>query len=87
MHPGEEAIHETLVPLTGDPQERAETGRELVLVELPDLEPPQERERLGILAEELLDSLAIEALGVAEGAKAVPDVGGEDAAEVDEQPS
>ena len=86
LHAAEEAIDQSFVAVGRDPQQRAELRRERVLVELSGLEPSQQRERLRVLAEELLDQLPVEPLRVAEGAEAVPDVGGEDAAVVDEQP-
>jgi hypothetical protein len=70
-----------------DPEQRSELLGETVLVERADLELPQQRKRPLVRAEELLDAIGLEPFRAAECAERLPDVRGEDAAEVDEQRS
>jgi hypothetical protein len=66
------------------PQPSPEPGLELLLGESADLEPPEVGHRLGVVPEQLADRVRVEALGAAEDGEAVPDGGGQDAAEVEQ---
>ena len=77
--PGDQAVG------LGNAQHRGETRLELGLVELAGLEAPQERERLGVLAERLPHRLGREALGLAELGEGGPDARRQHAAEVDDE--
>jgi hypothetical protein len=68
-----------------DAEQLPEVLAELLLARIAGFECPHQPQRLGMLAEEPLDRVRIEALVDAEGAKGVEDVGGEDPAEVDQE--
>ena len=55
------------------------------MVEAPNLELAQQRQRARIGAEEVLDGVGLQSLARGEGPEGVEDVGGQDAAVVDEQ--
>ena len=69
-----------------DPEQFSEALPELVLAQIPRLEAAHEAHRLGLPAEQALDGIRVESLFNGEGAKGLEHVGGQDAAEVDEQP-
>ena len=68
-----------------EPEALREAELELVLREAPGLQAAQIGQRLGILPKQALDGVLLEALFAAEVGEAVPDRGGQHAAEVDQQ--
>ena len=52
LHPGEQAVDESLVAVLAHAEQRAEQRRELLLGQLAGLEPAQQRQRLRVVAEQ-----------------------------------
>ena len=68
-----------------DPEELSEALAELVVAQDAGLEAAYEAQRLGVSAKQPLDRIRVESLVDAECSKGLEHVGGEDAAEVDQQ--
>src|SRR5204863_5132830 len=81
---GKQALHQAVG--LADPEVWREAWLELLHGEVAALESAQLCQRLGVLAERPLHRVRRQALRLAERLEGVEDVGGEDAAEVGQQP-
>ena len=85
LHPGEQPVDQVLA--VGHAQLLGQDHPELVLVDVARLDPAQLAAGLLVLGHEPQERVRVQALGPAEQPERVEHVGGQDAAEVDQEPA